>query len=301
MVARKGDKVTQKDLQQAADEQVVGRLSLSDFDRKVTPTCGLDAVVASEEIKKCLSEIVNHNKAQSVLFSQWGFGKQHRSNRGVSAMFCGPPGTGKTMAAEAIGFDLGRPLKVVNVAELMSKWVGETGKNIEAVFASAKREDAVLVFDEAEGLFGARGGDSSTGRHDSLNVGLLLQFIENFSGMCIVITNLKEHIDEAFFRRFRFVLNFEKPTRDLRLKLWQSVIPKECPLDKNVRFGTLADRYETTGGQVKSIVLRAATRAALRSDPALRMLTMDDLERSCAEEFEKDGSSKDKSTMGMFL
>jgi len=194
------------------------------------------------------------------------------------------------MAAEAVGFDLGKPLLVVNVAELISKWVGESGKNIETVFKDAKAKDAVLVFDEAESLFGSRGsGQSSSSRHGTMNVGLLLQYIENFSGVCIVITNMKDAIDEAFFRRFRFVVNFEMPDAELREKIWQSLVPKECPVDKGVSFHALAQRYDTmTGGDIKTAVLRAATRAALR--PESQTLTLKDFELACdAEQEERQG------------
>lgn len=178
---------------------------------------------------------------------------------------------------------------VVNTAELMSKYVGETGKNIVAVFREANQKGAVLVFDEGEGLFGARsqGGDSSTGRHDTLNVGLLLQHVENFSGVCIVITNHRDVIDEAFFRRFHYVLEFELPGPGQREKLWGFIVPKECPLAKDVKLSILANRYEMCGGDIKSALLRAASRAALRLKDKDRVVSMKDLELSCKEEVSK--------------
>ena len=116
------------------------------------PQHGLEEVVLPTDMKEKLKQIVNYSKAQAVLFGQWGFQQQHGRAQGISALFHGDPGTGKTMAAEAIGFDVGRPLMVVNCAQLMDKYVGESAKNIEKVFAEAKGQDAVLVFDEAEGL-----------------------------------------------------------------------------------------------------------------------------------------------------
>ena len=233
-----------------------------------------------------------------VLFGQWGFDKIHRSSSGISVMLHGVPGTGKTMAAEAIGFDLGRPLLVVNVAELVSKWVGETGSNIKKIFASAKSKDAVLVFDEAESLFGSRQSSSggSTSRHDNLNVGLLLQYIENFTGVCVVITNMKDSIDEAFFRRFRFVLEFKLPDAEAREKIWKSTCPDQCPISKDVDFGELARRYAMSGGGVKNSLLRAATTAALR-DGGKHELTMADLKEACKGEEEKMGNKAQDLTM----
>ena len=195
------------------------------------------------------------------------------------------------MAAEAIGFDLGRPLLVVNVAELVDKYVGQTGKNIQAVFQDAKKKDAVLVFDEAEGLFASResGSSGSTSRHDAMNVGLLLQYIENFSGICIAITNMKSSIDEAFFRRFRFVVEFALPDLATREKIWKLMIPKDCPLDKNVDFRRLASQYAMSGGNIKNALLRAATCAALRNNEKQRVVTMNDLDKACTAESDKNG------------
>lgn len=196
------------------------------------------------------------------------------------------------MAAEAVGFELGRPLLVVNVAEVVSKWVGETGKNIKAVFADAKKRDAVLVFDEAEAIFGRRSEDtsSSTTRHDTMNVGLLLQSIEQFPGVCIVITNQKHVIDEAFFRRFRLVLDFDKPGIMAREEMWKLLVPKDTPLSSDVSFSDLAARFELCGGDVKNAFLCAATQAALRSNAAERIVTMDDLIKACQAEQKKLGS-----------
>jgi SpoVK/Ycf46/Vps4 family AAA+-type ATPase len=118
-------------------------------------------------------------------------------------LLSGISGGGKSLSAQAVAFELGKPLKVVNCSNLLSKWVGESSKNIEAVFTDATNNDAVLVFDEAEALFGTRAGSGDASRHDTMNVGLLLHHMETFNGVVMVITNMKQAIDEAFFRRFR--------------------------------------------------------------------------------------------------
>mmetsp|Transcript_16708 Transcript_16708/g.19244 ORF Transcript_16708/g.19244 Transcript_16708/m.19244 type:complete len:1183 (+) Transcript_16708:634-4182(+) len=297
-VIRGGKTVSMSDLEQAAVEQIRNQITSDDFDRRVVPTAGIETMVLDEEVKESLSQIIQYSKAQAVLFGQWGFDKIHRSSSGISVMLHGVPGTGKTMAAEAIGFDLGRPLLVVNVAELVSKWVGETGSNIKKIFANAKSKDAVLVFDEAESLFGSRQSSSggSTSRHDNLNVGLLLQYIENFTGICVVITNMKDSIDEAFFRRFRFVLEFKLPDAVAREKIWKSTCPDQCPISKDVDFGELARRYAMSGGGVKNSLLRAATTAALR-DGGKHELTMADLKEACEGEEGKMGNKAQDLTM----
>jgi len=292
MISRGGQKVTQNDLERAANEQLVGQLTNDELDRHVVATCGIESVIASPKVTQLLKDLVDFQKSQGVLFSQWGFDKIHRAQSGVSALFYGPSGTGKSLAAEAISFDIGNPLMVVNTSELVNKYVGETGKNIASVFRDAKQKGAVLVFDEGEALFGHRGtgGGSSVSRHDDLNVGLLLQHIEQFSGVCIIITNHSEAIDEAFFRRFQYVLKFEPPTARLREQLWRSIIPKECPLAPDVSLKTLASRFEMCGGNIKSALLRAASRAALRATEKDRVVRMKDLEDSCQEELQKGPS-----------
>lgn len=291
MVQRGGTKVMQEDLITSCSDQIIGRLSLEEFDQRIVPTCGLDTMIVADGVKDSLESIVQYTQAQTVLFGSWGFGSVHRAKTGVTALFCGPPGTGKTMAAEAISFDLGKPLMVVNLSELISKWVGETGQNIATVFDSAKSKDVVLVFDEAEGLFGERGAGSSdgVGRHDNMNVGLLLQYMESFPGVCIVITNKENLIDDAFFRRFNYVIQFERPSPTMRHKIWKTMIPKECPLSNDVDIPFLAQRYKFSGGDIKSALFHAATKAALRNIEAERMITQNDLEKACDEEEKKFG------------
>lgn len=165
--------------------------------------------------------------------------------------------------------------------------MGETEKNIQAVFDNAAKKDAVLVFDEAEGLFASRSSSQissagGAGRAYTMCVGLLLQNIENHPGVCIIITNLKEAIDKAFFRRFRFVLDFMVPDATLREPLWKVSFPQECPLASNVSMSELA-KYEMTGGNIKNALLNAATRASLRSsnDGERKEVTMEDLVFAC--------------------
>lgn len=205
------------------------------------------------------------------------------------------------MAAEAISFDLGCPLMVVNAAELVNKYVGQTGKNIVSAFKDARNSGAVLVFDEGEGLFASRNSEtaSSNSRHDNINVGLLLQHIECFPGVCIVITNLADAIDDAFFRRFNHVVEFQKPGPRLRERLWNMIIPSECPLATDVSTERLANQFDLSGGEIKSALLRAASRAALRSDEGNRILRMADLEESCNEEISKQKGGRPN--MGMYV
>jgi len=285
--------VTMADLHAGASHQLRGRLAMSNFDRGIVPQHGLEEVVLPEGIKEKLRHMVNYSKAQAVLFGQWGFQQQHGRAQGITALFHGDPGTGKTMAAEAIGFDVVRPLMIVNCAQLMDKYVGESAKNIEKVFVEAKGQDAVLVFDEAEGLFGQRTSDGgSTARHDSMNTGVLLHHMEEFSGIAIAITNRYAQVDTAFHRRFKFILEFATPDAGMRSKLWRMHIPEAAPLAPDVDFNELGQRFELSGGHIKSAVFRAAVEASLHTDPDKRRITMAALLEAAQAEIDKDTESK---------
>ena len=315
--------VNHADLHAGASHQLRGRLAMSNFDRGVVPTRGLEDVQLPKEVKEKLKQIVNYSKAQAVLFGQWGFQQQHGKAQGIAALFHGVPGTGKTLAAEAVGFDIGRPLMVVNCAQLIDKYVGESAKNIEKVFEEAKAQatrcrrhhrrhlrlhhrhlhlsppppsplqEAVLVFDESEGLFASRSSDGgSTSRHDSMNVGVLLHHMETFSGIVVAITNRFVQIDTAFHRRFKFILEFPMPDAATRAKLWRQLIPKEAPLAADVDLAALGDGYELSGGSIKSAVFRAAVEASLQPEEAKRVITMEALHAAAKEEVEKDGDGK---------
>jgi len=285
--------VTQADLVAGASQQLRGHLKAAEFDRKVVPRAGLDTVILPDELRENLQLIVDFEKAKGVLLGEWGFGAMgptgSAGGQGMAVLIHGAPGTGKTLAAEALGYDLGCPLKVVNASALISKWVGESGKNIEAVFDDAAAAGALLVFDEAEALFGSRAGDggSGGGRHDTANVGILLHRVATFPGVIVAITNLRERIDPAFDRRFGHILEFPKPDERLRVKLWQQLLPAACPRGPCVNLAALARRFELTGGEVRSAVLRAATRAVLRPPGDARRVSQDDLLEACEEELAK--------------
>ena len=282
--------LTQDDLAAGASHQLRGRLAMSSFDRGIVPQRGLEEVELPAAIKDKLKQMVNYSKAQAILFGQWGFERQHGRAQGITALFHGLPGTGKTMAAEAVGFDVGRPLLVVNCAQLVDKYVGESAKNIEKVFVEAKAQEAVLVFDEAEGLFAERAGDSgSTSRHDSMNVGVLLHHMETFGGVCIAITNRYAQVDAAFHRRFKFILEFSMPDAATRAALWRLLVPKDAPTADDVDFDELGQRFVLSGGSIKSAVFRAAVDAALHPEQEKRRLTMEALCASAREETDKSG------------
>ncbi|OGG56954.1 MAG: hypothetical protein A3F84_15585 [Candidatus Handelsmanbacteria bacterium RIFCSPLOWO2_12_FULL_64_10] len=285
-VARDGEgvQIGQGDLEQGARNQLRSRLRMVDFDRRVVPSGGLDCLVLPQDLRRSLAEVVHLEKARSVLLGPWGFDEQSASGQGTAALFHGPPGTGKTLAAEAIGYEIGRPLKIINSAELLSRYVGDSAKNIETVFQEARNNDSILVFDEADGLFGARTTlHSATDRYANVDVGLLLHHLERHPGVVILTTNLVDQIDRAFFRRMKFVLAFPVPDRDLREALWQRLLPSKAPLAQDVDLKALAEGFEFTGGNIKNVIFKAAARAALRPED-VRRITMQDLLVAAQEE-----------------
>ncbi|GFR47899.1 hypothetical protein Agub_g9646, partial [Astrephomene gubernaculifera] len=261
--------LSQSDLLAGAALQLRGALRLKDQDRQRVPRRGLEEVLLPAPLKEQLEKIVQHEKARAVLVGQWGFGAGGELS-GTTCLFHGPPGTGKTLAAEAVGYETGRPLKVVNCAGLVSKWVGDTPKNIDALFAEARALDAVLVFDEAEGLFGSRPSDvsSATDRYAAMDVGVLLYHLEVHPGIVVLITNQPAALDRAFSRRIRFMLAFQMPDAALRARLWRAAVPAQTPLAADVDWTVLGERYELSGGAIRNAVIRAATRAALRMTDA---------------------------------
>src|SRR2546427_1847550 len=180
------------------------------------------------------------------MYRRWGLKKVVKKTKGLSLLFAGPPGTGKTMAAEAISSELGRPMHVVNYAQLENMWVGETEKNIEHVFKAALDAGAVLFFDEADAVFQRRGFMATPWMNRDVNV--LLSQMENYPGIVILATNLARVMDRALDRRIDIAVEFPVPDAALRRKIYERLVPDEAPLAKGVDFDVLATKYLLSGG-----------------------------------------------------
>jgi SpoVK/Ycf46/Vps4 family AAA+-type ATPase len=264
---------------------------MSDFEGRVVPTRGMDKLVLSEAVERCLMDLVGFVKSQKTLVSDWGFGADGQKGLGATALFHGPPGTGKSISAEAVAFELGLPLKLVSSARVISKWVGEGSKNIEALFREARANDAVLVFDEADALFGGRTAVATfTDRYANLEVAVLLREIERYQWIVILTTNLFENIDPIFLRRLRIVIGFEAPDRSARRRLWELELSRPMPHEEGISFDSLADK-PLTGAQIRNAVVRAASRAALRTGPD-RRVDQSDLMAAADEELRSAGTGR---------
>lgn len=228
-----------------------------------TPTARLADVVLPPLPAKQLADILRHARHAARVHEAWGFARQPGRMPALAALFAGAPGTGKTLAAEAIAGELALDLWRVDLSRVVSKWIGETEKNLRALFDQAESAGAVLFFDEADALFGARTTPrDAQDRYANLEVAYLLQRIELFGGLAILATNMKDAIDPAFLRRFRFVVDFPFPEEGERLAIWRRAFPAEAPRD-DIRPERLA-RLAVPGGTIRNIALHAAFRAAER-------------------------------------
>ena len=213
--------------------------------------------------KSMLRDLVNCVRYRHVVMQEWNFERKYPYGSGITALFAGPPGTGKTMAAQVIANELHMELYKIDLSQLMDKYVGETEKNIKRVFTEAGRSNSVLFFDEADAIFNKRlEAGSSNDRFANIETSLLLQCIEEFSGVTLLATNNMTAIDAAFIRRFRFYIQFWEPDEEIRYEIWSSVFPKEAPVDPEVDFRELARLFSFTGAVIKNVALQAAFLAA---------------------------------------
>jgi SpoVK/Ycf46/Vps4 family AAA+-type ATPase len=210
-----------------------------------------------------LREALARVRHQARVIDDWGFLDDRPGARGVRMLFAGPPGTGKTLSAEVLAHSLATDLLVVDLARLVSKWIGETEKNLAEVFEAAERSRAVLLFDEADALFGKRTEVSDAhDRYANLETAYLLARLERFEGLAILSTNLRQNLDSAFTRRLEFILDFDPPGRAERLALWRCHLPAEAPLAGDVDLDELAAGFPLVGGLIRNAAVAAAFLAA---------------------------------------
>jgi SpoVK/Ycf46/Vps4 family AAA+-type ATPase len=280
-----------EDLEQGARLQMRSQLRLAAFEECTIPQSGLDTLIVPATMRQALLDLIGLTRVRTTLINEWGFTEAAERNLGATALFYGPPGTGKSLAAEAVAYELGRPLRRVNMAQITSKWVGETAQNLEALFREARQHEAVLVFEEADALFAGRTPvGSATDRYANLDTAVLLREIERFPGVVILTSNLVDNIDDAFQRRLRLTLAFPTPDRDAREALWRRHFPARMPLASDISCAALA-AFPLTGAQIRNAVLKAATSAALRSE-VQRCVTQADLVAAAEEETRVSSASK---------
>jgi SpoVK/Ycf46/Vps4 family AAA+-type ATPase len=218
-----------------------------------------------------LEQIVARTRHLHKVYFQWGFTHKISSNRGLVALFTGPSGTGKTMAASIVARELGLEMYRVDLSAVVSKYVGETEKNLGRIFDEAWRSNAIIFFDEADALFGKRSEvRDSHDRYANIEVNYLLQRIDSFDGVAILATNLSQNIDDAFQRRIQFTVNFPMPEVEIRRRIWSKIWPPEAPLAADVDLQFLAEQFRFSGGAIRNVALQAAFLAA-DADEAIGM------------------------------
>jgi hypothetical protein len=247
--------------------RTVARPQLDDLAQRIVASAEWDDIVLPPAQKLALREISVHVRQRATVYYDWGFASKSGRGLGISALFAGASGTGKTMAAEVLGRELGLDLYRIDLSSVVSKYIGETEKNLRRVFDAAEEGGAILLFDEADALFGKRSEvKDSHDRYANIEVGYLLQRMEAYRGLAILTTNMKSALDGAFLRRIRFIVQFPFPDAGGRGDIWRRVWPAGVPLD-GLDFKELA-RLNVAGGSIRNIALSAAFRAAEEGVPA---------------------------------
>ena len=277
-------RVTTEDLHLGCRAQS-GR-ALESLARKVEPHFQWNDIVLPAEALAQLREVCDRVRQRHRVFSEWGFDQKLSLGRGVNALFAGPSGTGKTMAAEILAQELGLDLYKIDLSGVVSKYIGETEKNLSAVFAAAENSNAILFFDEADSLFGKRSEvRDSHDRYANLEISYLLQKMEEYDGVAILATNLRQNLDESFLRRLTFTIHFPFPEEADRRRIWDRVWPEETPRASDVDLDLLARQFKLSGGNIKNVALAAAFMAASNGGE----LTMKHLLHGMKREFQKMG------------
>jgi hypothetical protein len=234
---------------------------LDQFARRIEPHYGWEDIVVDDTTQSQLQELADQVRYRATVYETWGFAAQLGRGRGITALFAGPSGTGKTMAAEILAGHLRLALHRVDLAGVVSKYIGETEKNLREVFDAAERSGSILMFDEADALFGSRTDvRDSHDRYANLEINYLLQRMEDYTGLAILATNRRSALDSAFLRRLRFIVEFPFPASTERHRIWEQVLPSSAQRG-DLDYGALS-RLEIAGGNIRSIAVNAAFLAA---------------------------------------
>lgn len=260
-----GEGVTTELLHECCYAQVVA--GLNTLAAPIKPAYSWEDLVLPDSEIRLLKSALTHVKYRHRVYTEWGFSRKAAYGRGLSVMFSGPPGTGKTMAAQVIAKQLRMRLYKVQLSQIVSKYIGETEKNLRRVFSEAKNANCVLFFDETDALFGKRSEvKDSHDRHANIETAYLLQQMEEYDGVVLMATNLLQNIDEAFMRRISFVVAFPFPDVPTRKLLWRKMLDAKAPLG-NIDYDFLAENFKMAGGNIKNCVIHAAFLAASEGEP----------------------------------
>ncbi len=266
LAAWQGGPLGPQELYAACRAQSSGRLD--SLAHKIAATYAWDDIVLPPDQLAMLREICVQMRHRPTVLERWGFGRRLAMGKGINALFAGSSGTGKTMAAEIIAAELGLELYKVDLSTMVSKYIGETEKNLDRIFSAAREANAILFFDEADAVFGKRSEvKDAHDRYANIEVGYLLQKMEEYDGVVLLATNLRNNIDNAFIRRLHAAIDFPFPEEPDRVRIWQKVFPADAPLAEDMDLAFLARQFKLAGGNIRNIALLAAYLAAEDGTP----------------------------------
>ncbi|MFI3214102.1 MAG: ATP-binding protein [Eubacteriales bacterium] len=257
-----GETICMQDIANAIREQSTGEILK--YCKKIKPFFTIEDLILPEESKKTIEYMIKRVKKESFIHNTWGFGEKYAYGKSTAILLYGKPGTGKSMCAHVLAHALELDLLKVDLSSVVNKYVGETEKNLTKVFQEASKSNAILFFDEADSLFSQRSKEvnGANDKYANLETAHLLQKLEEFEGICVLTTNMAMNFDKAFFRRFEFMINMPYPDVETRIRLWENAFPQNCPRDQYLPIPILAEQFELSPSEIKTIVRNAAFVAA---------------------------------------
>jgi SpoVK/Ycf46/Vps4 family AAA+-type ATPase len=281
---RSGRKLEKEDVFAACRLQ--SNRKLKDLARKITPNYRWEDIVLPKDRMAQLKDICSYVKYRALVYDTWGFKEKMSLGRGLNVIFSGPSGTGKTMSADIIAKELGLDLYKIDLSRIVSKYIGETEKNLSKIFEEAETSNSILFFDEADSIFGKRSEvKDAHDRYANIETGYLLQKMEEHTGIVILATNFRQNMDKAFLRRMHFIVDFPNPDKEDRHRIWKRIWPAKVPLNENIDFNSISSKFDVSGGNIKNIALSSAFLAAGQDTE----VSMENIIKSIKREYQKMG------------
>lgn len=293
------DFIEKRHLEQAVFSS--GSINFEGLASRVPAVFGWDDIELKEPVRRTLELVMKRVNLKYQVGERCGLNKKLAYGKGVTVLFYGKPGTGKTMCAQVLAKELGMELYRVDISQLVSKYIGETEKNLAKIFDEAKKGNIILFFDEADSIFSQRTEISGTNdKHANAEVAFLLQKMEEYPGVAILATNLVKNFDPAVMRRLTYSINFELPDKETILKLWQTILPEHVKIDPTIDLEFFAENLELSGSNIKSILYNAAYMAA-SEDAEEIVITPAELIPAIQMEYEKIGEFLNRSSLGQYM